>query len=171
VANRTVRRSPIRPATTRRLRCGPVDLDPASVISTVALAVSTIALWFAAVRPWWTTRAAHPEVRLEEIGYQARQDWQIDQRAVIGNHGPAAMRQVTVRLIGEDGHDHTEDLWPPMPIPHIHAGQALLLPLGLLIGEAPLGMAVLSWRDRRLGTQQRTVRLGAQQRTFRVSRL
>jgi hypothetical protein len=83
-----------------------VDLDPASVISIVALVFSATGLWFGTVWPWLRTREAHPEVRLEEIGYQARQDWQIDQRAVIVNHGPATMRQVTVRLVGEDGHDH-----------------------------------------------------------------
>jgi hypothetical protein len=134
-----------------------VDLQGASVISVVALVFSATGLWFGAVWPWWQKRAAHPEVRLEQINYPDKQQWRTDQRAIIVNHGPATMRHVTIRLIGEDGHEHTEGgLWPPMPIPEIHAGQALHLPLGMLLGEASLRSAVLTWRDRRVGTQQRT---------------
>ncbi len=127
------------------------------MISVVALVFSAIGLYFGALWPWWQKRAAHPEVRLEEISYPAKQDWRTDQRAIIVNLEPAGMRQVTIRLVGEDGDDHTEGgLWPPMPIPEIHAGQALHLPLGMLLGEASLRSAVLSWWDWRVGTQQRT---------------
>jgi hypothetical protein len=135
-----------------------VDLEGASVISVVALVFSAIGLWFGAVRPWWKTREAHPEARLELLSYQTKQGWTTDEkRLVILNHGPALMRGVNIRLVDEAGEQgRSQSLWPPLPIPEIHVGQALYLTLTGGLGDLPPRSAVLSWRDGRVRAQQRT---------------
>jgi hypothetical protein len=130
-----------------------VDLD-----SVAAVTLGALSLWFGAVWPWWQKREAHPEVRFEEISYPAKQDWRTDHRVVIVNHGPAVMRQVTLRLRDEKDSDYEvgNGLWPQLPIPELHPGQAFHLPLILTFGGPQLRSAVLGWRDRRAGGQQRT---------------
>jgi hypothetical protein len=135
-----------------------VDLDSTSVISVVALVFSAIGLYFGAVRPWWQTREAHPEARLESLRYVTDKGRErTDQWLVLVNHGPAVMRDVTVRLVDQEDKDHSasRSLWPPMPIPELHVGQSLHLGLLLTYGEPEIGSAVLTWRDRHLRVQQR----------------
>jgi hypothetical protein len=95
---------------------------------------------------------------LEELGFQTQQGWRTEERAVIVNHGPAVMRQVTVRLVDENGEDFSAGarFWPPMPIPELHVGQTLHLPLIIAAAQAQIRTAVLSWRDGRVRPQQRT---------------
>jgi hypothetical protein len=135
-----------------------VDLEGASVISVVALVFSAIGLYFGAVRPWWKTREAHPEARLELLSYQTKQGWATDERLVIVNHGPALMRSVNIGLLDENGEQgRSQPLWPSLPIPEIHVGQALYLTLARRLGEQPPHSALLSWRDGRVKVEQRTI--------------
>jgi hypothetical protein len=134
-----------------------VDLEGASTVSVAALVLSVVSLWFGAVRPWWKTREAHPEARLELLSYQTKQGWTADERLVIVNHGPALMRSVNIGLRDENGEQgRSQPLWPPLPIPEIHVGQALYLTLARRLGEQPPRSAVLSWRDGRVRAQRRT---------------
>jgi hypothetical protein len=106
---------------------------------------------WAVARPWWESRPARLSARSELYSPSWRAG-SLEDRVIIDNAGPATAHDLTVRVYADDGADITDqvdNLWPPMPIPVLHPGQALHLKSSASIAVRPPRRAALGWRDKR----------------------
>jgi len=53
-------------------------------------------LWLGVLRPWWRTREANPDARLELLAYATPRGTDQDECIIMTNHGPAVLRDLHV---------------------------------------------------------------------------
>jgi hypothetical protein len=131
-----------------------------ATVAVAALGLGLINLWYGVVRPWWKSRRAEPDARLELVAYQTAKGWQQDERIVVTNHGPSKMARLVIRVRDDSGTDYTDDvsdLWPCQPIVLLYPAQTLHLKLERALSHRRPGSVVLRWRDGRRAEQQREV--------------
>jgi hypothetical protein len=119
-------------------------------MTTTAVVISVIDLWFGVVRPWWRGRAASPAAQLDLLRYPTNSGWQEEERVVVTNHDPL-MEKIGVQVFEEAEQSLAiaePDItvrWPKMPVETLHVGQSLYLTLNLSAASPAVRHALIKW--------------------------